>query len=100
VIDAPPWGGRDRRTQLVAKPHDNLECKTLVADKPSLIIESDATSRDITITSEHILDLLNMIADQESRQMIDRTDWMLNQSVFKKIERKWRRSTYICLPPD
>ena len=33
--------------------------------------------------------VLNTIADQESRVMWDRSDWMLNPRIFKKIQRKW-----------
>jgi len=42
-------------------------------------------SRNITLTAEHLPGHLNTIADQESRTLRDRCDWMLNPSVFQRI---------------
>ena len=39
--------------------------------------------------AEHLPGVLNTIADQESRVMRDRSDWMLNPRIFNKIQQKW-----------
>ena len=46
-------------------------------------------NRDITLVAEHLPGVLNTIADQESRVMRDRSDWMLNPRIFSKIQQKW-----------
>ena len=43
-------------------------------------------NRDITLTAEHLPGVLNTIADEESRVMKDRSDWMLNPQIFCKIQ--------------
>ena len=45
-------------------------------------------SRNVTLTAEHLPGHLNTIADQESRLVRDRCDWMLNPSVFQRIREK------------
>jgi hypothetical protein len=45
-------------------------------------------NRDITITAEHLPGILNTIADKESRVMKDRSDWMLNPQIFRKIQQR------------
>ena len=44
------------------------------------------TSRNIILTAEHLPGHLNVTADQESRLIRDRCDWMLNPQVFQKIQ--------------
>ena len=46
-------------------------------------------NRDITLVAKHLPGVLNTIADQESWVMRDRSDWMLNPRIFKKIQQKW-----------
>ena len=46
-------------------------------------------NRDITLVAEYLPGILNTIADEESRVMRDRSDWMLNPMVFHKIQQKW-----------
>ena len=46
-------------------------------------------NQDVTLIAEHLPGVLNTIADQESRVMRGRSDWMLNPRIFNKIQRKW-----------
>ena len=46
-------------------------------------------NRDITLVAEHLPGVLNSIADEESRVMKDRSDWMLNPQIFHQIQTKW-----------
>jgi len=41
--------------------------------------------RNIHITAVHLPGVLNTIADTDSRQMLDRTDWNLNPMIFQSI---------------
>ena len=41
--------------------------------------------RNITLLAEHLPGHLNIQADEESRTAKDRCDWMLNQSIFQRI---------------
>ena len=41
--------------------------------------------RNIHITAQHLPGVQNVIADAESRTMIDRSDWQLNPVIFDKI---------------
>ena len=41
--------------------------------------------RNIQITAVHLPGVLNTIADTDSRQMLDRTDWKLNPMIFQSI---------------
>ena len=41
--------------------------------------------RDISLTKQHLPGKENVIADTESRVMRDRSDWMLNPSIFRLI---------------
>ena len=41
--------------------------------------------RNIHIVAVHLPGVLNTVADTESRQMLDRTDWKLNSVIFQKI---------------
>ena len=41
--------------------------------------------REILLTAQHLPGKENVIADTESRVMRDRSDWMLNPSVFRQI---------------
>ena len=43
-------------------------------------------NRDISLAAEHLPGVLNRVADQESRRMIDRSDY---RTVFQKIQEKW-----------
>ena len=42
--------------------------------------------KNIILVAEHLPGHLNVIADQESRSMRDRCDWMLNPKVFQTIQ--------------
>ena len=42
--------------------------------------------RDITLEAEHLPGVLNTVADEESRVMKDNSDWMLNPTVFSRIQ--------------
>ena len=42
--------------------------------------------KNITLVAEHLPGHLSVIADQESRSMRDRCDWMLNPKVFQTIQ--------------
>ena len=44
--------------------------------------------RNITLKAVHLAGKLNVTADEESRVMKDRTDWMLCPKIFHKINRK------------
>ena len=44
--------------------------------------------RDIHLVAQHLQGKLNVIADAESRALFDRTDWMVQPSVFRKIDRR------------
>ena len=44
--------------------------------------------RDITVQAQHLAGALNCTADAESRVMRDRSDWMLNPSVFQAINHR------------
>ena len=46
-------------------------------------------NRDITLVAEHLPGVLNTIADEESRVMKDRSDWMLNPRIFYKNNQRW-----------
>ena len=41
------------------------------------------------LTAEHLLGILNTIADEEYPVMKDRSDWMLDPQVFHKIQKRW-----------
>ena len=43
--------------------------------------------RDISVQAQHLAGKLNCTADEESRVMKDRSDWMLCPSVFRQINR-------------
>ena len=43
-------------------------------------------ARQITLTASHLAGSMNVIADEESRVMKDRSDWMLNPAVFHQIQ--------------
>ncbi len=45
--------------------------------------------RDVTLIAEHLPGVLNTIADEESRVMIDCSDCMLNPRIFSKIVQRW-----------
>ena len=45
--------------------------------------------RHITLVAEPLPGILNTIADEESWVMKDRTDWMLNPSLFAKIQKRF-----------
>lgn len=44
--------------------------------------------RQITVQASHLAGTLNVIADEESRVMKDRSDWMLNPAVFREISQQ------------
>ena len=46
-------------------------------------------NRDITLTAEHLPGVMNTVADEESRVMKDRSDWMLNPQIFHHIQVRW-----------
>uniref|UniRef100_A0A1X7TUH7 Uncharacterized protein n=1 Tax=Amphimedon queenslandica TaxID=400682 RepID=A0A1X7TUH7_AMPQE len=41
--------------------------------------------RNIFLTAQHLPEKENVIVDSESRVMRDRSDWMLNPSIFRRI---------------
>ena len=43
-------------------------------------------ARNISLMAEHLPGHLNTIADQESRSVQDRCDWMLNPDIFQRIQ--------------
>ena len=45
--------------------------------------------RDIRLEAKHLPGVQNVIADEESRHMKDRSDWKLNPKVFDQINRQW-----------
>ena len=42
----------------------------------------------IILTAEHLPGVMNQVADEESRTVQDRCDWMLHPQLFSQIERK------------
>ena len=46
-------------------------------------------SRGISIHAEHIPGVSNTVADAESRKAIEPSNWMLNKSVFNKLQMVW-----------
>ena len=46
-------------------------------------------TRDITLIAEHLPGVRNTVADEESRVMKDRTDWMLNPGIIAQIQDRW-----------
>ena len=54
--------------------------------KLAITVWTWCTSQNITLTAEHLPGDLNVMADQESRLVRDRCDWMLNPHVFQKIQ--------------
>ena len=46
-------------------------------------------NRGITLSAEHLPGVLNTIADEESRVMKDRSDWMLHPQAFLQIQQRW-----------
>ena len=51
----------------------------------ALTIWTWCVERNITLLAEHLLGHLNLQADEESRTAKDHCDWMLNQSIFQRI---------------
>ena len=45
--------------------------------------------REITVTAQHLPGLENVTADYLSRHLSDRTDWMLDPSVFQCLNEVW-----------
>jgi len=45
--------------------------------------------RDISIKAQHLPGILNGVADKESREMLDRSDWKLNPAILAKVEQIW-----------
>ena len=46
-------------------------------------------SREIWLIATHIAGVKNITADRESRNFDDRTEWKLNENVFRNITRRW-----------
>jgi hypothetical protein len=44
------------------------------------------STRDITLSAEHIPGVDNMAADWESRHVTDASDWQLNQDIFRQLQ--------------
>ena len=44
--------------------------------------------RQIFLTAEHLPGVMNQVADEESRTVRDRCDWMLHPQLFSQIERR------------
>ena len=90
---------RDKKSIIVLLRMDNTTAVTYVnklgetvSPKLNTIVRELwlwCMNRDITLIAEHLPGVLNTIADQESRVMRDRSDWMLNPRIFNKIQRKW-----------
>ena len=56
-----------------------------------------------TLVAEHLPEVLNTNMDQESRVMMDQSDWMLNPKIFNKIQQKCMGSTgsgHVCIQTD
>ena len=48
-----------------------------------------ALSNDIALIVEYIPGVVNVVADAESRSMMDRADWKLHPRLFQGINQKW-----------
>ena len=48
-----------------------------------------ALSNDIVLNAEYIPGVANVVANAESRSMMDRTDWKLHPRLFQEINQKW-----------
>lgn len=46
-------------------------------------------ANNIRLSAQHIPGRLNTIADEESRTLVDRSDWILNRVVFAYLDRLW-----------
>ena len=46
-------------------------------------------SREIRLIATHIAGVKNITADRESHNFDDRTEWKLNENVFRNITRRW-----------
>ena len=55
--------------------------------------------RDISVQAQHLAGKLNETADEESRVMKDRSDWMLCPQVFQTIT-NWALWKWTCLHRD
>ena len=89
---------RERRNLTKLLRMDNMSAVTYV-NKLGGTVSQSLTSitknlwlwymqRDITLVAEHLPRVQNCVADEESRVMKDRTDWMLNPEVFRLINRQ------------
>ena len=88
--------GKDWRDTAVLLRMDNITAVSYVNHKGSttslklcklaITMWTWCTSRNITLTAEHLPGHLNVTADQESWLVRDRCDWMLNPHVFQKIQ--------------
>ena len=86
---------RDRRSVTVLLRLDNISAVSYVSKlgvtvsfRLSGIVKDPwlcCINRDITLTAEHLPGVMNTVADDESRVMKDRSDWMLNPQIFHHI---------------
>ena len=65
--------------------HSVLEC---YSHNQGTVVVVPANLRDITLIAKQLPGVRNVIADEESRVMKDRTDWKLNPEVFIQLNRQ------------
>ena len=92
--------GKDWRDTAVLLRMDNITAVSYVNHKggttsPKLCklairMWTSCTFWNITLTAEYLSGHLNVTADQESRLVRDRCDWMFNPHVFQKIQESMR----------
>ena len=88
--------GKDWRDTAVLLRMDNITAVSYVNHKGgttslklcklAITMWTWCTSRNITLTAEHLPGHLNVTADQELWLVRDRCDWMLSPHVFQKIQ--------------
>ena len=88
--------GKDWRDTAVLLHMDNITAVSYVNHKGGTTFQklcklaitmwTWCTSRNITLTAEHLPGNLNVMTDQESQLVRDRCNWMLNPHVFQKIQ--------------
>ena len=89
---------RDKKSITILLLMDNTTAVSYVNNMGGTISEQLAQlardlwmwclQRDIHLVAQHLPGKLNVIADMESRALFDRTDWMIQPSVFRKIDRR------------
>ena len=72
---------------------DNITAVSYINEKGGIVsqllcqlaLTTWCVERNITVIAEHLPGRLNLKANEESRTVKDRCDWMLKQSVFHRI---------------